>query len=92
VTGVVKIVIERKCMEATFIHWAAVKNWTRDNYGPIYIPKKGAKLELNAYNYPIYERVIRTNENNKLEYKKRIFYISTITNKKPIVSKWIITG
>jgi len=52
------------------------KNWTRDNYGPIYIPKKGAVLELNAYNYPIYERVIRTYENNKLEYKNGIFYIN----------------
>jgi signal peptidase I len=41
--------------------------WTRDNYGPIYIPKKGAVLKLNTYNLPIYERIIRNYENNTLE-------------------------
>ena len=35
------------------------KSWTRDNYGPIWIPKKGAALTLNEYNLPIYERIIR---------------------------------
>jgi signal peptidase I len=42
-------------------------NWTVDNYGPIWIPKKGTTLILNTVNYPVYERVIRNYENNKLE-------------------------
>jgi signal peptidase I len=42
-------------------------NWTVDNYGPIWIPRKGATLNLNMVNYPVYERVIRNYENNKLE-------------------------
>jgi signal peptidase I len=42
-------------------------NWTMDNYGPFWIPKKGATLQLNTVNYPFYERAIRDYENNKLE-------------------------
>jgi signal peptidase I len=42
-------------------------NWTKDNYGPFWIPKKGATLTLTAFNYPFYERVIRDYEKNKLE-------------------------
>jgi len=76
VTGVVKIVIEPEMYGGDVFPLGGGKNWTRDNYGPIYIPKKGAVLKLNAYNYPIYERVIRTYENNKLEFKNGIFYIN----------------
>ena len=41
--------------------------WTRDNYGPIWIPKKGESIELTLENLPIYERPIRVYEGNKLD-------------------------
>ena len=41
--------------------------WTRDNYGPIWIPEKGATVELTAENLPLYERIIRDYEHNSLE-------------------------
>lgn len=41
--------------------------WNVDNFGPLVIPKKGATVELNAKNLPIYERVITIYEGNKLE-------------------------
>ena len=44
-------------------------HWTRDNYGPVWIPKKGESIELTLKNLPIYERPIRTYEGNKLEVK-----------------------
>ena len=44
-------------------------HWTRDNYGPIWIPKKGESIELTLENLPIYERCIRAYEENKLEVK-----------------------
>jgi signal peptidase I len=50
-------------------------NWTMDNYGPIWVPKKGAKLTLNAFNYPFYERVIRDYEKNKFEKKNGKFFV-----------------
>jgi signal peptidase I len=37
-------------------------NWTLDNYGPIYIPRKGAVITLTARNFYLYERVIRLYE------------------------------
>ena len=41
--------------------------WRRDNYGPIWIPKKGATISLNSKNLALYHRCIRNYENNTLE-------------------------
>ncbi|MFN4948591.1 MAG: S26 family signal peptidase [Bacteroidota bacterium] len=38
--------------------------WTKDNYGPIWIPQKGAEIPLNDSTFILYERVIRVYENN----------------------------
>lgn len=37
-------------------------DWTRDNYGPIYLPKKGDRLMITADNYPIYRRIAEAYE------------------------------
>ncbi len=56
--------------------------WTRDNYGPIWIPKKGATITLNMKNIAIYERPIEVYEGNKLEVKGgKIFINGKQTNK-----------
>ena len=41
--------------------------WTCDNYGPIWIPKKGEKILLTLENLPVYERPIRVYEGNDLK-------------------------
>ncbi|MCM1108254.1 MAG: S26 family signal peptidase [Clostridium sp.] len=41
--------------------------WTRDNYGPVWIPAKGKTLKLTLDNLPVYERPIRVYEGNTLE-------------------------
>lgn len=41
--------------------------WTRDNYGPIWIPKSGVTVKLNAEVLPLYERIIRDYEHNSLQ-------------------------
>ena len=43
--------------------------WTHANYGPIWIPKKGASVNLTVENLPLYERCIRNYEGNTLEVK-----------------------
>ncbi len=40
--------------------------WTEDNFGPLWIPKKGETVELTLDNLPLYERVIETYEGNTL--------------------------
>ena len=32
--------------------------WTQDNYGPLWVPKRGATIEINTENLPLYERII----------------------------------
>ena len=44
-------------------------DWTEDNYGPLYIPKKGATVKLDLGVLPLYERVIRVYEHNDLEVR-----------------------
>ena len=41
--------------------------WTRDNYGPLWIPKKGETIELTMENIAIYDRPIRVYEANDLK-------------------------
>ncbi|HVM88919.1 MAG TPA: signal peptidase I [Puia sp.] len=50
--------------------------WTIDDFGPVWVPKKGATLILTAENYPLYERAIRVYENNKLEMHDGKFFIN----------------
>ena len=50
--------------------------WTIDNYGPIWIPKKGATIDLTLDNLPMYERPIKNYEGNSLEVKDGKIYIN----------------
>ena len=50
--------------------------WTHANYGPIWIPKKGAKVDLTVQNLPLYERCIRNYEGNTPEVKGGQIYIN----------------
>ncbi len=43
--------------------------WTRANFGPVWIPKKGVTLKLTLQNLPLYERCIKNYEGNTLEVK-----------------------
>ena len=48
--------------------------WTADNYGPVWIPKRGESIELTLDNIAVYERPIVDYEGNTLEIKDgRIF-------------------
>ena len=50
--------------------------WTRDNYGPVWIPKKGETLKLTPENIAVYERPIRVYEENDLQMKDGKIYIN----------------
>ncbi len=71
----VKVVIEDSNRKDVF-PLGGYKNWTRDNFGPLWIPKKGATLKLNTYNLPIYERIIRVYERNKMQVKGTEIFIN----------------
>lgn len=52
--------------------------WTRDNYGPIYIPRKGDKILITEENYWIYKRIADAYEMKPIaignEYKFEMDY------------------
>ena len=50
--------------------------WTRDNYGPIWIPAKGKSVKLTMDNIAVYERPIRVYEHNDLEVKDGKIFIN----------------
>lgn len=52
------------------------KGWTRDNYGPLWIPKKGATVTLTPDNLLAYGRVIEAYEHNTLEVRNGVAYIN----------------
>ena len=41
--------------------------WTRDNYGPIYIPKKGDKVMITEDNYWLYQRIANAYEHQPMQ-------------------------
>ncbi|WP_452223168.1 signal peptidase I [Lacinutrix chionoecetis] len=41
-------------------------SFTADNFGPIYIPKKGETIDLTIKNFPLYKRVIGEYEKNTI--------------------------
>ena len=45
-------------------------NWTVDNFGPIYIPKKGTTVKISPQNIALYRRIIETYEGNDLQVRK----------------------
>ena len=50
--------------------------WSRDNYGPLWIPKEGATVDLNLENILLYERIITSYEGNQREVKNNSIYIN----------------
>lgn len=49
--------------------------WTRDNFGPLWIPKKGTTISLTPSNLPYYERCIRNFEGHTLEKRGTQIFI-----------------
>jgi signal peptidase I len=62
--------------DPAFSSWVLKRRWTIDNYGPLWIPKKGSELQLDSSNYEIYERTIRVYEHNDFYRKDGKFYLN----------------
>jgi len=41
--------------------------WNEDNFGPLWIPEKGATVQLTLQNLPLYRRIIETYEGHTLQ-------------------------
>jgi signal peptidase I len=54
----------------------AFADWTEDNMGPFYLPKKGDKIELTKKNFIFYRRAIEAYEKNKVEVRGEQVFIN----------------
>lgn len=50
--------------------------WSEDNFGPVWIPRKGDAVELNDKNIALYQRAIQVYENNQLERRDGKIFIN----------------
>ena len=71
-----KITLEPESGSADLFPQNLYKKWDRNNYGPIWIPKRGETVVLNEDNLPLYERCIVAYEGNTLEYRNDGIYIN----------------
>ena len=75
--SVKKVIVEPEIIGGTMYYPVDYdKGWTRDNYGPIWIPKRGATIELTPENLALYRRCIKNYEHNELEEKDGVVYIN----------------
>jgi signal peptidase I len=52
--------------------------WSIDNYGPLWIPAKGATVNIDTANICLYQRIIQAYEKKSLEIKDGKIYINGI--------------
>ena len=52
--------------------------WTEDNFGELWVPKKGATVALTLDNLPLYERIIKNYERHDLEVRDGHIYIDGV--------------
>ena len=62
-----------------------VTGWTRDDFGPIWIPRKGATIDLNERNLALYRRCIVNYEGNHMERRPDGTYADFIASRRTAV-------
>ena len=73
VKGMKNVVSVECALQADTLSWMEVfpfdsrYSWTRDYYGPLWIPREGATVELTESNLPLYERIIRDYEHSDVQ-------------------------
>ena len=74
--GVGKRSAQRRIVQSSYYPVDYQTGWSRDNYGPLWIPKKGTTIPLTERNIALYKRCIVNYEHNKLEVKDGKVYIN----------------
>jgi signal peptidase I len=60
----------------TFPYDTANFKWSEDNFGSLWIPKKGSTIQLTPQNITLYKRVIQVYENNQWEERNGTVFIN----------------
>ncbi|HWB94978.1 MAG TPA: S26 family signal peptidase [Puia sp.] len=60
----------------TVYPYSPLFHWSVDNYGPIFLPKRGSTITLTPKTYAIYQRAIRVYEHNDFETRNGKYYLN----------------
>ena len=71
-----KITVQKEEREVNIFPSNEQYTWNLDNFGPLWIPKKGVTIQLTTKNLPLYRRIIDVYEENDLKVKDGIIYIN----------------
>ncbi|MCQ2253513.1 MAG: signal peptidase I [Bacteroidales bacterium] len=69
VKKVVRIVRPKDYRETYIFPHNERYRWNEDNFGPLYVPKKGDKIAITTENLPLYRRCIEAYEGNSVSVK-----------------------
>ena len=82
--SIIRNISKNKTPNESFFPNRITFDWNEDNFGPIVIPKKGAKILLSKETYPLYKKIIEEYESNVvvriddkfiIQGKEKSFYI-----------------
>jgi signal peptidase I len=76
VTSVTKNLLPKGVTDPDVFPHVPSLGWNTDNFGPIYIPKKGATVQLDEYSIPFYKRIISEYEGNQLDIIGNNYFIN----------------
>ena len=76
ITDVSTIMAKKGAFAPHIFPYNPVYGWNEDNYGPIWIPVKGATVKLDTANLCLYERIIDDYEANDLRVDGSTIYIN----------------
>ena len=62
--------------DQTIFPFSSDYRWTRDNFGPLWVPSKGTTVSIDASNLPLYRRIITVYEGNDLKEEDGKIYIN----------------
>ena len=78
VSGVSAIFAKKGEYAPHIFPYSPLYGWNEDNYGPIWMPVKGATVKLDTSNLCIYQRIIDVYENNDLRVEGSSIYINNV--------------
>ena len=76
VKSAIKIIEPKGTFNQSLFPHSPHYKWSNDNYGPIYIPKKGETVVLDEKSMPFYEQIIRRYEHNNLSIVGNNYYLN----------------
>lgn len=76
VTSVTPYLDTLRSLNLIFPRDRSIEKWSVDQFGPLWIPKKGATIELNTKNIAYYKRAIRVYENNDWQERDGKIFIN----------------